>query len=686
MTKVFITGGSGFIGSNLIPKLLEQDHEVYALTRYVSNRTPNYPKGVNVVYGDIRDYLLIQKQIKQIQPEVIVHLGAITPVAYSFEHPQEVTETNYIGTINLANANLQNPNLEKFVMAGCYDEKTRTYILGKGLVTYDKIEVGDNILSINTQNKEIKFKPVEKMIVKYYEGPMIHFKNKRVNILVTPNHNMLVTKGKDKYDFEPAEKTAKRKSFKLPFGRWKGLDKEFIDLNKFCKKSLQWNEHRLNKKIKTSDLFYLIGLYIGDGCSQLLKNEFIVRTGLTRKEYLKMAKNPKNGRFISLPENPVKKITYSSSIGLAIPSKDKSRKKVEEVLTRLGIKYHPQKDDTIYFAARQLSEIFDQCGHRSFEKRIPRWTLEYAPKYLEHLLQGILDSDGDRERIITTTSEKLIDDIVELCTKLGKTVGFTQYKQNSTNYCDHPRPAWDIFISRTIPTIQLKHTTYEQYKGIIWCPIVRDNHTLLIEREKRVVFCGNTSEEYGNQQDFPIKETAPLRPNQPYAISKVASDLYLQYLEQAYNFPVCVCRPFNTYGRLDNFNFVTESIIIQMFENKPKIYLGDPNPIRDFMYVEDHTDGYMAVIKAKVYPTAVNLCTGNGMSIKMLASKIARFFNYNGEILWSKTYQRPTEIKVLVGDNHLAKETLGWEPKYDLETALRDFVPKLVRELGEKRN
>jgi nucleoside-diphosphate-sugar epimerase len=69
--KVFVTGTNGFIGSSLVKKLLEKNHEVYGLVRYISNRSPNLPKDVNIVYGDIRDFLLIKKTIKDIQPEAV---------------------------------------------------------------------------------------------------------------------------------------------------------------------------------------------------------------------------------------------------------------------------------------------------------------------------------------------------------------------------------------------------------------------------------------------------------------------------------------------------------------------------------------------------------------------------------------------------------------------------------------
>ena len=199
---------------------------------------------------------------------------------------------------------------------------------------------------------------------------------------------------------------------------------------------------------------------------------------------------------------------------------------------------------------------------------------------------------------------------------------------------------------------------------------------------EKFIFAG-TSEEYGNQDNFPTPETAPLRPNQPYAISKVASDNYLRYLELAYDFPVCVVRPFNTYGRTDNFQFVTERIITQMLKNPKEITLGNPKPIRDLLYIDDHVDGYMKVVESKVFPPCVNLCTGIGTSIGELAEMIKELLDWKGEVVWNTTFQRPTEIWTLVGDNSLARETLGWSPEYSLEEGLSLTIEKIRSKLNK---
>jgi len=187
---------------------------------------------------------------------------------------------------------------------------------------------------------------------------------------------------------------------------------------------------------------------------------------------------------------------------------------------------------------------------------------------------------------------------------------------------------------------------------------------------KHFLFAG-TSEEYGNQEDMPIKETAELRPGSPYAVSKVAADKYLQYMCDAFEFPVTVLRNFNTYGRKKNAHFVVERIITQMLKQKT-VTLGDPAPVRDLLYVEDHVDSYVTCLgNEKAVGQTFNFCTGHGVSIAQLANQIKELVNFKGEIIWNTIPERPLDVATLIGDNSKAKQLLGWKPRFTLKKGLQ---------------
>ena len=165
-----------------------------------------------------------------------------------------------------------------------------------------------------------------------------------------------------------------------------------------------------------------------------------------------------------------------------------------------------------------------------------------------------------------------------------------------------------------------------------------------------------------------------LKPNSPYAVAKIATDLYLQYMGLAYNFPYTVMRPFNTYGRKDNNHFFIERTITQMLQGG-SVKLGDSEAMRDWVYVDDHVEGYLKALgNKKAFGQAIQLSTGKGYTTKETAEIIAEMTGYKGSIEWNSTQKRPLDAKVLIGDNSKAKKLLGWEPKYDLKQGLEKTI------------
>jgi len=193
----------------------------------------------------------------------------------------------------------------------------------------------------------------------------------------------------------------------------------------------------------------------------------------------------------------------------------------------------------------------------------------------------------------------------------------------------------------------------------------------------RAFIYASTSEVYGNQREFPIVEEVEPRPNTPYSVSKYAAELYLKvYMREAYDFPVVVARPFNTYGRANvrQRHFVVEKILTSMLEGKEVIELGNPEARRDFLFREDHVEGYIAILRAvergeRIFGEVFNFCTNSDVSIRELVQIAAEIIGWKGEVRWGMHY-RPTDIKRLRGSYEKAWRRLGWKPKYNLEEGL----------------
>jgi len=204
-----------------------------------------------------------------------------------------------------------------------------------------------------------------------------------------------------------------------------------------------------------------------------------------------------------------------------------------------------------------------------------------------------------------------------------------------------------------------------------------------VDSFKHFIFAG-TSEEYGNQEVFPIRETAQLFPNSPYAVSKVAANLYLDFMHEAYDFPVTVCRPFNTYGRVGTTHFVVERIISQILDGAETLKLGDPLPVRDLMFREDHVDAYLSVFgnPEQSIGEVFNFCTGEGYAILELVNLISEKTGFKGCVNWNTIPKRPLDIDTLIGDPVKAQQILKWQSKYSLSKGLDLTISELRNQNG----
>jgi len=193
---------------------------------------------------------------------------------------------------------------------------------------------------------------------------------------------------------------------------------------------------------------------------------------------------------------------------------------------------------------------------------------------------------------------------------------------------------------------------------------------------KRFIWSGSV-EEYGIQpeENYPTKEDEiQLHAASPYGVAKIAAENLLKYFYQAYGFPAIIFRNANSYGRKFNHQFVIESIIFQMVQGKSPIKLGDPEPVRDFIFEEDLLNAYILATESEnkeILGEAVNITTSEPISIRNLAEKIRKITGYTGEIQWNSFPKRALEIPTLNSDNSKVKRLLNWAPKYSIDEGLK---------------
>ncbi len=101
--KVLVTGGAGFIGTNLIKRLLDDGHSVISFDNYTTGKKENHQEGCEYVEVDITDDYDIQSELLYEDIDLIYHLAALARIQPSFKNPTNTFKTNVVGTMNIMN-------------------------------------------------------------------------------------------------------------------------------------------------------------------------------------------------------------------------------------------------------------------------------------------------------------------------------------------------------------------------------------------------------------------------------------------------------------------------------------------------------------------------------------------------------------------------------------------------------
>jgi len=201
-------------------------------------------------------------------------------------------------------------------------------------------------------------------------------------------------------------------------------------------------------------------------------------------------------------------------------------------------------------------------------------------------------------------------------------------------------------------------------------------HSILDRAPKARLIAASTAEVYGWQGSKPLREDVRLRPSSPYAVSKAAADEYIQMAMKVYRLKATVLRCNNTYGRKGEKGFLVEYLITSMVDGGP-VYVGSPDHVRDYMWVDDHVNAYLLSMKKETAEGEVfNVSPGNPISNIDLAKKLADMLGFKGQIV-ERSYppgypMRPAKLdtKYIVLDSSRIMKKLGWKPSVTLDEGL----------------
>jgi pyruvate/2-oxoacid:ferredoxin oxidoreductase beta subunit len=345
----------------------------------------------------------------------------------------------------------------------CYSIDTKI-LTSEGFKYVNEIKPGDLVWSVNPETLTLELQPVRKLHTYLYEGKMIRAKTRYIDFLVTPNHSIpILRRNKNGYSSKISFITAKdllrryRSMFPRTF-HYVGKNSETFTLPTIKKKTSEV----LYKSFDMKDWLQFIGWYVTEGCCYYSKSGYLVRIYQSNKE---------------------------------------KRREILKLTRRMGL-HSSECNRSVDISSKQLyTYLKENCGDHFYNKRIPREFLDLSPDYLQILFDTLIKGDGCRlppskgrkmDRIaFTTKSHYLLSNFVEICLKLGMNCSLFHGKDGVVVIRVHRKHVKNELYSKRKFGGKLQ-VFEEEYAGLVCCPELPKNHTLIIERNGKISLSGNS--------------------------------------------------------------------------------------------------------------------------------------------------------------------------------------------------
>ena len=191
----------------------------------------------------------------------------------------------------------------------------------------------------------------------------------------------------------------------------------------------------------------------------------------------------------------------------------------------------------------------------------------------------------------------------------------------------------------------------------------------------------STSEVYGTARFVPITEDHAVQGQSPYSASKIGADHLAMAFYLSFGTPVSIIRPFNTYGPRQSSRAVIPTIITQIAQGKEKIKLGSVHPTRDFSYVKDMVQAFIAIGESdQSVGEVLNAGSNFEISIADTVNIVAEMMTADIELVTDQERIRPakSEVERLWADNNKIRKVTGWIPEYSGEDGFRRGIAETV--------
>jgi GDP-4-dehydro-6-deoxy-D-mannose reductase len=195
-----------------------------------------------------------------------------------------------------------------------------------------------------------------------------------------------------------------------------------------------------------------------------------------------------------------------------------------------------------------------------------------------------------------------------------------------------------------------------------------------------VVLVVGSGEQYGRHEasELPLSETARQCPLSVYAASKTAQEIAALQAARAERVRVVATRSFNHSGPGQAAQFLLPALVARALKARSSgqraIAIGNREPIRDYLHVEDVASAYLALATRGVPGEVYNVCSGDGVAVGDLAAEVLQRVGARADITTDPSLVRSVDLPALVGSPEKLRRTTGWTPRRGRADIIDDLI------------
>lgn len=355
----------------------------------------------------------------------------------------------------------------------CYSDDTEC-LTKNGWKFLKELNLNDEIFSLNPETKELEWSKITELYQSYYSGDMYNFSSKTMDLFVTPNHRMYA----EKWSYIQNKPVV-------------AIDKTTKDLvtAKDIKTSMYQSRTGYKWNGKDTAYFVLPSTYVSNGHTDILKPEI----SIPMDNWLRFFGFWLADGYTRGTKNCFGKQRYSIGIKQSLQNKDL----LISILEKLPFDYKvyiEKGTDKANFEihSKQLWEYLAQFG-KSQDKYIPNYMKDLNTEYLSLFFDSYMNGDSHTVKngvVISTVSKQLSEDLQEIVLKLGKVIQFSPKKvqHKEKKY----RDLYSSYVNNDMCKSNYRKPVIKKYDGFIYCPILKKNGVLLVRRNGKISFSGNS--------------------------------------------------------------------------------------------------------------------------------------------------------------------------------------------------